>query len=47
MQEVKLVVSYDDYEDGIRMEKLIKELAAKPEARLIGKSGHRRLGTSL
>ncbi|WKL03555.1 STM4015 family protein [Paenibacillus amylolyticus] len=32
MQEVKLVVSYDDYEDGIRMEKLIKELAAKPEA---------------
>ncbi|MEK4366831.1 MULTISPECIES: STM4015 family protein [unclassified Paenibacillus] len=33
MQEVKLVVSYDDYEDGIRMEKLIKELAAKPEAR--------------
>ncbi|MCP1186292.1 STM4015 family protein [Paenibacillus sp. 1781tsa1] len=32
MQEVKLVVSYDDYEDGIRMEKLIKDLAAKPEA---------------
>ncbi|MGE6577880.1 STM4015 family protein [Paenibacillus xylanexedens] len=32
MQEVKLVVSYDEYEDGIRMEKLIKELAAKPEA---------------
>ncbi|MFX3647014.1 MAG: STM4015 family protein [Paenibacillus sp.] len=32
MQEVKLVVSYDDYEDGIRMEKLIKELATKPEA---------------
>lgn len=32
MQEVKLVVSYDDYEEGIRMENLIKELAAKPEA---------------
>ncbi|MDN8592395.1 STM4015 family protein [Paenibacillus sp. 11B] len=32
MQEVKLTVSYDDYENGIRMETLIRELAAKPEA---------------
>ncbi|WP_336782790.1 STM4015 family protein [Paenibacillus illinoisensis] len=32
MQEVKLTVSFDDYENGIRMEKLIRELAAKPEA---------------
>ena len=32
MQEVKLTVSYDDYENDIRMENLIKELAAKPEA---------------
>ncbi|PQP80835.1 hypothetical protein C0Q44_24075 [Paenibacillus sp. PCH8] len=32
MQEVKLVVSYDDYEEGIRMGDLIKELVAKPEA---------------
>ncbi|MFK0526107.1 STM4015 family protein [Paenibacillus illinoisensis] len=31
MQEVKLTISYDDYENGIRMENLIKELAAKPE----------------
>lgn len=31
MQEVKLTVSYDDYENGIRMENLIRELAAKPE----------------
>lgn len=32
MQEVKLVVSYDDYEEGIRMETLLRDLAAKPEA---------------
>lgn len=32
MQEVKLVVSYDDYEEGKRMETLIRELASKPEA---------------
>ncbi|CAI6082930.1 hypothetical protein PAECIP112173_03731 [Paenibacillus sp. JJ-100] len=32
MQEVKLVVSYDDYEEGIRMEALLQDLAAKPEA---------------
>ncbi|MDT0126297.1 STM4015 family protein [Paenibacillus sp. RRE4] len=32
MQEVKLVVSYDDYEDGTRMETLLRDLAAKPEA---------------
>lgn len=32
MQEVKLTVSFDDYENGIRMENLIRELAAKPEA---------------
>ncbi|PYY30767.1 STM4015 family protein [Paenibacillus illinoisensis] len=31
MQEVKLTISYDDYENGIRMENLIRELAAKPE----------------
>ncbi|WP_440112111.1 STM4015 family protein [Paenibacillus sp. QZ-Y1] len=32
MQEVKLTVSYDEYEDGIRMDQMIKELAAKPES---------------
>ncbi|WJH27963.1 STM4015 family protein [Paenibacillus sp. CC-CFT742] len=32
MQEVKLTVSFDDYENGIRMENLIRELAANPEA---------------
>jgi len=32
MQEVKLVVNYDDYEEGIRMETLLQDLAAKPEA---------------
>jgi hypothetical protein len=32
VQEVKLVVSYDDYEEGIRMETLLRDLAAKPEA---------------
>ncbi|PAD29206.1 STM4015 family protein [Paenibacillus sp. 7523-1] len=32
MQEVKLTISYDDYENGIRMENLIRKLAAKPEA---------------
>lgn len=32
MQEVKLVVSYDDYEEGLRMETLLQELAAKQEA---------------
>ena len=32
MQEVKLIVNYDDYEEGIRMETLLQDLAAKPEA---------------
>ncbi|WP_434749691.1 STM4015 family protein [Paenibacillus amylolyticus] len=32
MQEVKLVVNYDDYEEGIRMETLLQDLAANPEA---------------
>ncbi|MBR2565538.1 MAG: STM4015 family protein [Paenibacillus sp.] len=35
MQEVKLVVSYDDYEEGIRMETLLQDLAAKPEAAVL------------
>ncbi|WP_338540488.1 STM4015 family protein [Paenibacillus tundrae] len=35
MQEVKLTVSYDDYENGIRIENLIEELAAKPESRTL------------
>ncbi|WP_145049869.1 STM4015 family protein [Paenibacillus xylanexedens] len=35
MQEVKLTVSYDDYENGIRIENLIEELAAKQESRTL------------
>lgn len=35
MQEVKLTVSYDDYEEGVRMEDLLKELAGKPESKTL------------
>ncbi len=33
MSEVKLVVAYEDYENGVRMNQLIEELAAKPESK--------------
>lgn len=33
MTEVRLVLDYDDHEQGQTMEKLIEELAAKPESR--------------
>ncbi|MBU7317503.1 STM4015 family protein [Paenibacillus oleatilyticus] len=33
MTEVRLEIGYDEYEDGMRMEQLIEQLAAKPESR--------------
>ncbi len=33
MKEIRLEVTYEDYEDGIRMDKLIEDLAMKPECR--------------
>ncbi|MNI13983.1 hypothetical protein D3C73_672330 [compost metagenome] len=32
MSEVQLSIGYDEYEDGARMEKLVEELAGKPES---------------